>query len=514
MDQGSLAALDALADSLRRDPGARQTLRLLLDALEALLVRTQPDAPDQEGAPPGERSASEHGSAEALEDLASKLDEGLGTSLSAARNVTLPPAASALTPSPAPSPRPEPASDGPDRLRATADQARLIARLCREVARGKDTTDALVARLLEDAEAAGLSDPWPYSGVALQVSSEQFALAAGVYENFARALLLGLHWEAADEAGHRPPKHVEIELAAEAQSALRVLWGELRLDRRVAPECPQQVEAFIWLRRLTEVRRVYVERFLRLEHPAAPGAHRDLQRRLEELEQRYEEIARRERRSGELEDDLRNLAKRLAKASSERFEGLWLRIFKTLEEWREVGNPPSDLRVRDPLVGLLERLPPELEPPLAVVETLRAVEERERRDRELEAESQAISEQHRELAEPARRLAELLTDRVVVMVGGELRPRERRRLEDDLRLRELRWITPGAHKSLEPIHEAIRRPEVSLVVQMVRFGDHALAELRVTAEQCDIPFVRLLAGYGTNRFAHDVLNQAGDRLGA
>lgn len=112
-----------------------------------------------------------------------------------------------------------------------------------------------------------------------------------------------------------------------------------------------------------------------------------------------------------------------------------------------------------------------------------------------------------------QRVTELLTGRVAVMIGGVCRPEKREALCRELGLKELRWIGTRAHAPLEPLVAAVSDPDVDLVLLLIRLSSHSFGELAEPCKQRGIPLVRVPGGWGTNQLAHQILEQAGERLG-
>ncbi|HKX46275.1 MAG TPA: hypothetical protein VJP77_06200, partial [Planctomycetota bacterium] len=108
----------------------------------------------------------------------------------------------------------------------------------------------------------------------------------------------------------------------------------------------------------------------------------------------------------------------------------------------------------------------------------------------------------------------LLAGKVVLLIGGQRRAFEADRLQRDLGLAELRWISTTAHRSIAPLEEEIWKPDVALVVTAPRWSDHAFIELKQTAQQAGKPFLQLPGGYGTNQVAYQVMRQVSGQLGA
>ena len=62
------------------------------------------------------------------------------------------------------------------------------------------------------------------------------------------------------------------------------------------------------------------------------------------------------------------------------------------------------------------------------------------------------------------------------------------------------------------LERAIRREEVSVVLLLVRWARHAYGEAVGIADRHGKPFVRVEGGYHPNGLAHDILEQASERL--
>lgn len=100
------------------------------------------------------------------------------------------------------------------------------------------------------------------------------------------------------------------------------------------------------------------------------------------------------------------------------------------------------------------------------------------------------------------------------MIGGECRPDKQEALRRELGLKELRWITTRAHTSIELLLTAVSDPDISLVLLLIKLASHSYGELAEPCKRRGIPLVRIPGGYGTNQLAHQILEQAGERLGA
>lgn len=124
-------------------------------------------------------------------------------------------------------------------------------------------------------------------------------------------------------------------------------------------------------------------------------------------------------------------------------------------------------------------------------------------------------------AAPARaptdveRVAALLRGRAVVVIGGLPRPEHARQIEEAFDLSEAIWLLNRENKpdvaALEP---AIARPDVALVLLLIRWIRHALGEVATLCERHDKPLARIPGGYNVETLAPQILAQCGKRLGA
>jgi hypothetical protein len=108
------------------------------------------------------------------------------------------------------------------------------------------------------------------------------------------------------------------------------------------------------------------------------------------------------------------------------------------------------------------------------------------------------------------RVRELLTGREVVVVGGEVRREAVEGLERAFGCR-VRWLGSAPHTSLSVLSPAITE-EVAVVLLLIRWSSHVYGELAHVCKARGVPLVRLAAGYSPNRVAHDILEQAEERL--
>jgi len=122
-------------------------------------------------------------------------------------------------------------------------------------------------------------------------------------------------------------------------------------------------------------------------------------------------------------------------------------------------------------------------------------------------------DRERPLSESVLRVREALRGKCVVIVGGDERPEHRGAIERAFELSELRWVATRPHESHSNIVPAIIRPDVDLVLLLIRWASHSYGDLRDQCASCDKPFIRLPAGYSPSTIAHEFMQQVGKRFG-
>jgi hypothetical protein len=123
------------------------------------------------------------------------------------------------------------------------------------------------------------------------------------------------------------------------------------------------------------------------------------------------------------------------------------------------------------------------------------------------------SDETADLPEPhVDAVADMLRDRVVVMVGGDSRPPVKQTIEETFDLRELHWHDTRPHRSHMPIEPYIARPDVAVVLLAIRWASHNLGEIQTFCERYEKPLVRLPGGYNVSQIAYQIIEQASNRL--
>lgn len=336
-------------------------------------------------------------------------------------------------------------------------------------------------------------------------ATSQHALLAGNLEVTAEALALWQACEGEDE------EVAAARLLAEAQAALRAAVAEAR---SVNPYLPNELDAdqsliFTELRSFAEISSTYLD-FLKLESLPDPSVHADLRRRVALLCERHQS---RKRTGLERQRQLRRLhyhAEHLRRGSHNPAHDL-KRVRETVHDLVAAGLPESAPSFDAALHPILDRLEGGAEDAL-VARVAGFVRARSRAG--VNPHGPPVSAKAPELpSAEVQRLARLLTGRTVVMIGGSERPQMRAKIEEAFGCR-LDWLESQPHQSHYDFAPAIVRPEVALVLLLIRWSSHSFAEVANFCREHDKPLVRVPSGYGVNSLARAILDQASRQLEA
>lgn len=327
---------------------------------------------------------------------------------------------------------------------------------------------------------------------------------SGCYDALAQALDLVVFLEQAE--GAEPFFEDALYLLAEAQSAVR--WGLLEVDR--ALEDYDQKGIFFWLKTQAQERRIFINRYMKVDDPADPEAWHDLQERIDSLRESWDRRRQQGLSRRKLINKARYHAERAVRPDGSSSDADWRTLASAVEQLVQSGVPPSDLELRELLLPLLEANMPDLDLGPGMRDVMAEV------DRYL-ATAAVARAAAAEAAEPERdaeiiAVADLLRGKKVLLVGGICRPHAQRALEKNFELEELVWPSTDAHESLSKFDSAIADPKVALVLLAIRWSSHSYGELRSLCETYRKPFVRLPAGYNPQQVARQILSQCSQTL--
>ncbi|CAN5740216.1 hypothetical protein BH11PLA1_BH11PLA1_19930 [soil metagenome] len=300
-----------------------------------------------------------------------------------------------------------------------------------------------------------------------------------------------------------------LQLLAEANSALRIA---LRATWLTSADGDQD-EVHTWLKLQTSQRQVFVPRFMRLEDPADPAHAADVQARSDALLKQIESAAGERKKVDSLVNKLRYHAEQLRTHPGESDAHHRTRIAETVANLAGIGVAPTDARVTgalgaDTARGFVET--DFAEAPLG--KTLRALHASAERAQEQDDEDDAAPRAWSARVGTAR---DLLAGKAAVLIGGTPRPHAAARIQEAFGFVRLDWVELVEHSSGDAMRAPIARPDVAVVLVLIRLTGHLHAEeANAAARAAGKPCVYLKAGYNPEQIAEAVLTQAEERLRA
>jgi len=298
-----------------------------------------------------------------------------------------------------------------------------------------------------------------------------------------------------------------IRLLAEAQSTVRVAvdqLGAIKADN-------EQFRAYNWLLIATKQHDIFLERHMRMDEAADPAACDNLRQRIAACAAQARGLTDRDRKRKKALDNLKFKAGRLPGNADELREH-WRKMLALVEELTAGGLPHTSRELRDPLTPIWHTLPPDA--------ALGPAAQRLRDEINRAPEAPLVDDPDADDADDPgssnspqiEQVAALLRGRTVVLIGGERKPHAIDRLKKAFALDDIDWIETRVHQSIAPCQSHIRRPEVALVLLMIRWSSHSLGEVKTFCDASGKPLVRLPAGYNPNQVATQILEQCGEQL--
>jgi hypothetical protein len=133
--------------------------------------------------------------------------------------------------------------------------------------------------------------------------------------------------------------------------------------------------------------------------------------------------------------------------------------------------------------------------------------------RELEHAAKREPEAAAPSASAEERVAAALRGRTMLLIGGDRRRDAEARLGEAFRAPILWPATREDAPDLYSLEPLIARPEIGVVVLLIRFIRHALNDVADLCERHDKPLARVTAGYNAAQIAAAIHEQCGRRLG-
>jgi hypothetical protein len=312
--------------------------------------------------------------------------------------------------------------------------------------------------------------------------------AAQAYRNLASALELV-------EENHE--EHDTLQLVAEAQSALRVAVAAVLPNWR---DNDDQLSSYDWLHEVTNDRRIFLDRYMKLTDAANPANGGDLANRLKLARTALRSDANRDKSIGKLWKKLDYELKKLPEDASH-----WENIGRVVGELLGFNIPASRLEFRERLEPWIDSEHPVSDPLLKVFSAIATYQE------QAAEETEAL--ERNKWSGDVIRVAQWLGDGRVVLIGGDCRDYTKKGLEEAFELRELCWPVLEEHDRIEKAYPLIDLPGVRLCLLAIRLSSHSYGpDLARYCSDRNIPLVRLKAGLNPNRVAAEIVRQASDRL--
>ena len=356
----------------------------------------------------------------------------------------------------------------------------------------------------------------------------QMETLAGCFETLAEAVALV---KEVMPDRHKQPDLVKQALTymAQSQSALRMIVRQV-YDR----DDQDQMESYQWLRRITQVERIYLSRYMRLDDPADPNDWIMIHEAVTRIEQQLDETRR---TNAEIKKQIRKLgyeSSQIAHLPDDLAMPRWEIVFHTIEDLLDLGISPSHPDMINPLLHIAPSIPEEITVPEVCKSVwnyvVGALEDKTRADEStkalrsrvepgLRSVTQSLKTRSVEVSEsPEPDSTTLIKDRLrgrsIVLVSGEVREPARRALQKELELKELIWFTLTGHEDLIDLKAEIMNPDVALVMVSPKAAEKAREELLQVCESVGKVLVRLSIGYAPSAVLSAIVNQASDRLGA
>jgi hypothetical protein len=388
------------------------------------------------------------------------------------------------------------------RCRLKAEGARWAAIREIRIAEGADRTFEISPRdhdLLDRARAANCYLWMNTPDFPVPADPAPLEDAAGCFEAVADAVAL-VRGLLPDVERHRRFFEPALDLLAEAQSALRVAIERLG-DRKDQ----EQFAAYDWLRGVASREQIYIRRYMRIDDPASPSGHPNIQARIEKLDASFQDTLRQGKAQKSLLSKARYHARRVAGDTGDDHD--WAKISESVDALIACGEPPSSVEIREILLPILERMPDMGEPSRNLRLVLREID-RYLAARRPAAEPAAPEPPTAEVVEAAR----LLGGKSVVLIGGARRPESHEAIRRAFDLDELIWIETREHESIAHFEHSVARPDVALVILAIRWSSHAFGDVKEFCDRYDKPLLRLPRGYSPNQVAHEILSQCSERL--
>lgn len=328
---------------------------------------------------------------------------------------------------------------------------------------------------------------------------DHFDVIAAWYENLAEALALAERVIAVVGWSGHEVGPVLVALA-KAQSALRVAVA------RCGGYDEDQQAVYRWLVESADRNSIYIGDGMKSSAPTDPSEWAAAAGRIQALGSAFEKAHGQRLKRERLLAVVKQTASRLT-ANPPDVAGTLTELAAGVDELIGAGLPPSNKELREALLPTFDRLRTLPHPSNNVRLVVREIGKyKEGRP------AKTVSTLGTATAPVVVEARKLLAGRSAVLIGAEGRPTAKEPLERSLGLKELVWLKGREYSSYHEFERYIARPDVAVVLLAVRWTSHAFGEAVKFCKRHGKPLVRLTGGYGPNKVAHDIVDQASKQL--
>jgi len=309
-----------------------------------------------------------------------------------------------------------------------------------------------------------------------------------------------------DELGVQP-NSVEgmhsMSLLAEAKSGLRAALAQTWLS----DDDRDQEDAFMWLRRETTQRRVFLDRYMTVHDNADPANSPELRRRIGGAAAAFDLRAAKVKGIRAAINQIRYHAGQIVKDGVGASHPHWAKVADAITRLGQAGIASTDRRIVEAIgTEAGAHFPgdsPHAEMLLPVLEEAGAI-----------AETEEESQGPRAWSKQVLDVRAMLRGRQIVLIGGERNAAAAQRLVEAFDLSNAEWVALTEHGTGAPMRAPICRPETAAVIVIIKLtGHHHADEAKEIADAAGKPCVFLNGGYNPERVAQAIVDQASVRLG-
>lgn len=310
--------------------------------------------------------------------------------------------------------------------------------------------------------------------------------------------------------------HDILLLFAEVQNVVRV-----EAEQSGKSSLPEQVTAFNWLKHTCseDGEGILIERFMRLEDRADPSKNPELARRVIRLQKQMANLRETEQGLAQLRQLCHQLGPEGSSALFALETAIWAQVNDCVTQLIRAGLKPSDTRVRDALLPIIDNLPESTmdENDNVISQGLEVSGEFQQVIKSIydyltSTSDHALVESSGTESEAVAQVSRMLSEKTMVVVGGVCKPHAAQRLKRELKLSEVRWLEATKRDRVSDFEPELNGAAV--VVLITRLIGHKHNDVRAMCKNAEIPCVQLpkSAGYSPNMLASEILRQASEQL--